>query len=676
MSEIDATIIDNVFVELYNKGINKCNGRLILKGVDLTIEDFIIAIADNGGIQVFMPKDFGTTWPHAEIISWKEVRLKFKTAFEKEYNIAEMLKLKQNKQEKVIIEIENIRSDNTCDATAKFSDGTVISGFSVIPANNGGLQIFMPKAFGTSWPFDGMISWEEMRSIIKKQYILMLKNEETSTEIKKTTRHDFSLKFHGLNNKGTCFANCHFKTEDITINNFILRFSNIQMSVDMPNGINEWQIKSISWDDFKVFVIEKFKKFVNKMGIDLQAFQDEGNANTDEIWAIKKRNIEISLDKSETPVIVDWRKLLGAHNSLSGISPLAFVPNTVLRLEEYIERYELLKEEKRTKKGASNYKSNIPIDFLISALKQNDFIGPFELDVLTWINKLRYVTTSMLMDLYISGYIAPTWRKITKDKFSTIINRMQKYNLVNVTRFASLDDTGRSFESKAVSRIYTLGKNGNILLRQLGRESMYNAFDIYQDGNVVKGYMAANQHLVRWLSSFPAYVKNNYDTTQVIHSFGTKKIGARIYGVVKCGRGTIIIEPVRRTDRWSFDESNSFLKDKLTRIITLISNIDELYHRSVYWGSSVKFELNENPIICYTCEDEAHMKEVWEMIKPIALENPTQKIWFTHDLNIYNDSAEGKRYVEFSEDDTYSIVDMHKLFDLGKERDYDFLYNS
>ena len=64
------------------------------------------------------------------------------------------------------------------------------------------------------------------------------------------------------------------------------------------------------------------------------------------------------------------------------------------------------------------------------------------------------------------------------------------------------------------------------------------------------------------------------------------------------------------------------------------------------------------------------------MIKPIALESPAQKIWFTHDLNIYNDRAEGKRYVEFSEDDTYSIVDIHKLFDLGKERDYDFLYNA
>ena len=137
-----------------------------------------------------------------------------------------------------------------------------------------------------------------------------------------------------------------------------------------------------------------------------------------------------------------------------------------------------------------------------------------------------------------------------------------------------------------------------------------------------------------------------------------------------------MIEPVRRTDRWSYDESKSLIKDKLTRILTLISNSDDLQHHSVYGGASVKVELNKDPIICYTCEDEAHMREVWGMIKPIALESPAQKIWFTQDLNIYNDRAEGKRYVEFSEDVTYSIVDIHKLFDLGKERDYDFLYNA
>lgn len=673
MENYDVGIGEKISYRIYDKENNKCKGEIVFEDIGLRIDGFSLCFADNGGVQVFMPKAYGTTWPHRELISWAEVREKLKKLFVEEIDRKE----EADEEHEIKVELSELKKDGYCYVTITFYDGTVVKGFRVGRASNGGIQVCFPKnTRSTFWRYDRYVSWKKMQAIIKEKYM-----ESNSFGVKKVKDKainfiDVSVKFHSVDTNGSCFANCHLKKENVRINNILMRFDSEEITVDMPEDIEEKIHIAVPMEELKSFLIGKLEKFFSAMKLDFKKLKDIDSTNSNEFWLSGvKGTVDVLKDVEKTAVDFDWRLILGEHNANSNVSPLAFVPNTVLRLEEYIEKHELIKSEKKSGKKRVDFNSSIPLDSLISALTQNDFISSFELDVLTWINRLRYVTTAMLMDLYVSGYIAPSWRKITKDKFSVIINRMQKYNLVNVTRFASFNDASQAFDSKAISRVYTLGKNGNVLLRQLGREGSYSAFDIYQDGNVVKNYMAANQHLVRWLAAYPSYINNNYETNHIVYALGSKKTGARLGALVRCGSGTVIIEAVRRSDRWTYDESSAFLRDKLTRIISLVSDFDNLYHRSIFGGSEKKYELSENPVICYTCEDEEHVKEIWNIIKPVAVENPTQKIWFTHDLNVYNDSAEGKRYVEFSADDVCSVVDVNSLFGLGKERDYAFLYD-
>ncbi len=678
MENYDVNTAEKILYRIYDKEDNKCKGEIVFEDTGLRIDDFSMCFADNGGVQVFMPKAYVTTWPHGELVSWKEVREQFKKLFLGEYGQKKEAPTEETEENRDIkVELSDLKKDGYCYVTITFYDGTVVRGFRVGRASTGGIQVCFPKdTQSTFWRYNRYISWKKMQAIIKDKYLETISFGTKKAKDKVVNFVGVSVSFHSVDTNGTCFANCHFKKENIRINNIPMRFDSKEITVDVPEGIEEETLLSVPWEELKRFLATKLEKFFRAMKLDFKTLKEADSMNSNEFWLNgSKGTVDVSKDAEKTAADFDWRLILGEHNANSNVSPLVFVPNTVLRLEEYIEKHELIKSEKKGSKKNIDINVNIPLDSLISALTQNDFIGPFELDVLTWISRLRYVTTAMLMDLYVSGYIAPSWRKITKDKFSTIINRMQKYNLVNVTRFASFNDASQVFDSKAVNRVYTLGKNGNALLRQLGRESSYSAFDIYQDGNVVKSYMAANQHLVRWLASYPSYIKNNYETNHVVYALGSKKTGARLSGLVRCGNGTVIIESVRRSDRWTYDESSAFLRDKLTRIITLISDCDNLYRRSVFGGSEVKYELTENPVICYTCEDEEHIKEIWNIIKPVAVENPDQRIWFTHDLNVYNDNAEGKRYVEFSADDVCSVVEVNSLLGLGKERDYAFLYD-
>ena len=72
---------------------------------------------------------------------------------------------------------------------------------------------------------------------------------------------------------------------------------------------------------------------------------------------------------------------------------------------------------------------------LVSALNKGSLggIGPFEINILEWIAKLRYVTSTMLIDLIKAGYVSFGWRsEVTQAKLSKIINRMSNYGLITL----------------------------------------------------------------------------------------------------------------------------------------------------------------------------------------------------------------------------------------------------
>lgn len=304
-------------------------------------------------------------------------------------------------------------------------------------------------------------------------------------------------------------------------------------------------------------------------------------------------------------------------------SPFRYVPRTVLRLESVVKPDKVVQRRR--------------MDDLVRALNQGERggIGPFEIDVLDWVNKLRYVTTEMIMDLYEGGYLLSGWRSVKKDKLPDIFNRLEKYQLVNLSRFTSVDENGCVNSSEYSSgRIVSLDRQGSNVLNELGIRASFNPFDIYQNGNTVKGYLATNQWLVYWLKNHPEEVKNNYATARVLFLLTTERNGARIYATVTCSGKTMLAEPLRRCDEFMKDQNQKEVFNKLERLVNILDNPNDIYCEM----EAVHFE--GRPIITYVCEDEAHIGEAWEMLREETKKYPQQEIWLTSDLRIYNDTLQ------------------------------------
>lgn len=331
-------------------------------------------------------------------------------------------------------------------------------------------------------------------------------------------------------------------------------------------------------------------------------------------------------------------------------SPFRFVPQTVLRLETALD------EDGKNEKGKKNVHKRLEAD-LVEALTKGPNgggIGPFEIMIVSWVERLRYVTSAMLLDLIHGGYISRGWReKITKDKLRIATNRLARYNLVEVTRFVSVDENGIPLSSsKSAGRVFTLGSTGSTMLREMGKAtSHYRAFDVYQDGNAVKRYLTANQWLVYWLINFPEQIGENYRTNGVVYQYGSDLQGARFYATVTCNDCTMVAEPVRRVEEFEGKTHKARVRRKLNRFLELFNNMGELYTGQ----DEVIFP--DRPVVVYVCEDDEHIREVWKMISDIALENPKQEIWLTSDQRIFNYNMIGQRFLKM-ENDEFKAIDL------------------
>jgi len=290
-------------------------------------------------------------------------------------------------------------------------------------------------------------------------------------------------------------------------------------------------------------------------------------------------------------------------------------------------------------------------------------ISAFETDVLTWINELRYTTSDMLTDLVEAGIIFSGTLNFQKNKLPKQMGELNQYGLVDISRFATLDDTGRLIEDskmRSIAYIYTLGYYGDRVLKQLGREHQYNAFERFQDGNIVKAILAVNQWLVYWLAAYPQEFIGNYQSSRVVYIRDAQINGARLHASVVRGDCIVIGEPVRRSDQKDKEQQ---IRDKFQRFMDIFSADAS----SLYCSYNV-VDFPAQKILCYICEDEAHIEEVHEMLLPCLQNYPGQEIWFTTDLKMHNYNEEGKRFITFGSQSQPEYVNMEQRLSLGKER--------
>ena len=336
-------------------------------------------------------------------------------------------------------------------------------------------------------------------------------------------------------------------------------------------------------------------------------------------------------------------------------SSLIFYPRTVLRAFSQSED-----ENVESKKNLSE---------LIKAMSK-EVIGPFEINILKWISKLRYVTSIMILDLIKAGYISFGRRSsITQNKLAKIINRMAEYELISLTRFMKVNDDGSlSGDAHSAMRILTLGRHGSVLLRELKNVCRFNVFDIFQDGNTVKRYLISNQWLIYWLTTYKEEIGENYTATCVINMRGTEYIGARIYATVTLNGHTMIAEPVRRMEEFEIKSYKKFLREKIQRICLIFDNMDKLYYGNTdrLYHKTEGINFPERPVIVLVCEDDEHIRQTWEDIRDILPDDNRQIIWFSSDLRIFNYDKKGERFLYF-EDDTMKIVDIKQVLGVDDE---------
>ncbi len=239
---------------------------------------------------------------------------------------------------------------------------------------------------------------------------------------------------------------------------------------------------------------------------------------------------------------------------------------------------------------------------------------------------------------------------------------MAEYGLISLTRFVTLNEDGSTDGSScSVMRIITLGKNGSTLLRELGKKGgRYNAFDIFQDGNTVKRILATNQWLIYWLRTYKDEVGENFETSCVIQLKGTEYTGARFYATVTINDCPMVAEPVRRTEDFEAESIKQWLREKIERFALMFDNLDQLYHEK----DEISFP--QRPIIVLICEDDDHIREIWESIQPVLPKINGQEIWFSSDLRIFNYNKRGERFLYFV-DGVPQLVNLKQVLGVDDE---------
>lgn len=343
-------------------------------------------------------------------------------------------------------------------------------------------------------------------------------------------------------------------------------------------------------------------------------------------------------------------RVLNAQHTAFG-----FVPHSVLRNVESLGN-----AANTQQKDVKRSKDYVTIARIVDALERGvngGGLGPFEIMVASWVERMRYMTKSMLLDLFQGTYITQGWREvINADKVIDIMNRMAEYHLIAQSYFVCVDENGMvSNDGHSIERIYTLDRYGFTLLKELRRNTHYqvNAFLTYQDGNTVKRYLAANQWLIYWLVTFPEAIGTNFDCEQNVLCRGTAFSGARVFASVTCNDCTMIAEPLRRIDDFELATNTAWLRDKFLRFVEMFDHSDELY------TEQRSKEYPFRPVLVYICEDDAHIREVWHTLSDLIKLAPQQEIWFTNDLRIYNANMAGQRFIRF-------IGEEWEYVDLGK----------
>ena len=616
---------EGVFVNLYNFDYknNTCQASVILPGSRRRVEGFSVKKAGKT-VHVYMPKQYGMKWRFGEI-TWKEVRKAISNQYRKEeqyvqsssyagkegftakfhhfnevywYNILIQDDIQtignatlENRNENCSIKID----DETLEAVEKY-----------------GLdKVELEKLSKTAFSDESFISEKKNSLRIEVEYC---------TGVSISVLVDFVL-------PGSTYEWKNF---------YIREVEGGQVIVSTPNSLHgRWSNPCYPWNVLCKMLKEEYQRFKENSSIAEKledssehvycAEQEEGKTGENMPYDTEEHSAEKVTKSKKKKQFLDARNQMGRVRNAEH-SAFSFVPHSILKLVP------------------ANFDRKYLVQRLITALNSpQGGIGTFEIEILDWISRLKYVSKTTLLDLVLSGNISLGNReKITADKVTDVMNRLYKFDLIEMSRFVAVDDNGEVLEEgkQAVYRIHTLGATGYNLLREMGRHpERRNSFGVLADGNTVKKHLSATQWLVYWLTHYSNDEILDYSINTIINQMGQKWNGAKIYASVTFDSAVIVAEPVRRCENFEVEVSQDEMKEKLLRLIDIFDHEDQLYNER---RDQIVF--STRPIISFVCEDDEHMKEVAACLAGTISDYPRQEIWFTSDLRMFNYDCIGERF--------------------------------
>lgn len=609
-----------------------CLADITLPETGILVQNLKVMKGLGDGVQVYMPSWMHNRWGYVEI-SWAEVRQKIAECYRANHVCAPdetfqtafaAFDRNVDKQIPESLRIPCLRFYNHMERTECLVDveGNSVSIRGIFMSCDGenSVRVHMPQNMGGVWTCK-QITWEDIQERIAARF----HNQALSLE--KPEDDGLMIRFREQHRVGLCMADIALPGKRSVMKGFRLKIlEDGLVRVSPPKWMSGlWRDNDLTWNQLTDIIRTAYQNQVKSPGkrVDRPGTVE---APVQEPWL-----------PAENPEPVPAARPRQT-NELGRIqnaeySPFRFVPQSVLRLE-------------KTEAGPDNRRN---AEALVSALTKGPRggIGPMEIKIVSWVEQLRYLTSTMLTDLFRGGYISRGWReKVTKDKINDMIGRLERFGLVELTHFVAVDENGVVQGNKRSSgRILTLGRMGSNMLHDMGiGAARYRPFDVFQDGNTVKRYLAANQWMIYWMIHFPEEIGDEYDPARVVYQRGSDMQGARLYATVTCNGCTMVAEPVRRVEDFEVKSNKIWLRDKLSRFLEMFSHMDELY------SGREELVFPQRPVLVYVCEDDDHIREVYDCICDMVTDNPEQELWFTSDPRIFSYNMVGQRFLKMTDD--------------------------
>lgn len=626
----------NVHVNLYqfNQRAGECQAGIILPKSKIWLEGFTVKSDVGGGVSVYMPKEFGTTWCYEEI-SWKDVQKAIAETYRKENGYINSGEKSEPKDpNEFYVQFHSAEKEYKYELSVQINETTdSIQGFVLDTGDD--LKLLMEESDCEKLKEEG-VDAEQLKNLCEKAFV---NNEPVNDE----------------NNRicvrvGECIGRTIQMRADFSLPNSVYVWRNFYMkenedgtiTVRLPVNLKKkWVNPRYPWNILCEMLKKEFRDYTENQSENERKEKAEKpeeqlepeEAEEQKIWENTEETQREEIQEVKEQISEKKLKEMEMKNQVGRIRNAAntaflFVPHSILKLVERTSPKNLTRQ--------IVYALNSP----------QGGIGSFEIEILDWISKLKYASKTMILDLVLSGYISLGNReKINANKMIDVMNRLYRYDLIEMSILVAVDDDGNQPDAGKGTkyRVCTLGGTGYNLLKEMGRHpERRNPFGVLADGNTVKRQLTANQWLVYWLTHYEKQDILDYATSTVIYLIGPKWNGARIYASINLETVSVIGEPIRRCEDFEKESSALEIQKKLLRLIEMLDAQDQLY---TVMREQVVFP--SRPVISYICEDEKHMQEVAGYVQEILEEHPQQEVWFTTDLRMFNYNSCGERFLKF-----------------------------